>query len=99
MVAPWLNALALASLAIALACAAYILVDVVRRPQRMAIMNWVWPITALYAGPLAVGVHRLEQSVGETARRGRYGECDALRRRLLARRHHRGIGHPFAHGI
>jgi hypothetical protein len=54
MVAPWLNALAIASLWIALACALYVLVDVVRHPQGMAIMNWVWPITALYAGPLAV---------------------------------------------
>jgi hypothetical protein len=54
MVAPWLNALAIASLLIAVVCAAYILVDVVRHPQRMAIMNWVWPITALYAGALAV---------------------------------------------
>jgi hypothetical protein len=54
MVAPWLNALAVASLVVAFACALYILIDVVRRPQRMAIMNWVWPITALYAGPLAV---------------------------------------------
>jgi hypothetical protein len=54
MVAPWLNALAIASLLIAVVCAAYILVDVVLHPQPMAIMNWVWPITALYAGPLAV---------------------------------------------
>ncbi|MGA7746366.1 MAG: DUF4396 domain-containing protein [Candidatus Aquilonibacter sp.] len=54
MTAPWLNALAIASLVIAFACAAYIIIDVMRRPQRMAIMNWVWPITALYAGPLAV---------------------------------------------
>jgi hypothetical protein len=28
--------------------------DVIRNPQRMAIMNWVWPITALYFGPFAV---------------------------------------------
>ena len=54
MVAPWLNALAIASLWISLACALFVLVDVVRYPQGMAIMNWVWPITALYAGPLAV---------------------------------------------
>jgi hypothetical protein len=29
-------------------------VDVVRHPQKMAVMNWVWPITALYFGPFAL---------------------------------------------
>src|SRR5271156_3968067 len=50
----WLQVIAWLSLATALLCAGGILVDVVRHPQRMAVMNWVWPITALYAGPLAV---------------------------------------------
>ena len=65
MVAPWLNALAIASLIIAFACAAYVLLDVLRRPQRMAIMNWVWPITALYAGPLAVWAYRAWANASE----------------------------------
>jgi hypothetical protein len=50
----WLQVLAWISLVSAMVCAAFLLVDVVRHPQKMAIMNWVWPITALYAGPLAV---------------------------------------------
>lgn len=29
-------------------------IDVVRHPQKMAVMNWVWPITALYFGPFAL---------------------------------------------
>jgi hypothetical protein len=29
-------------------------VDVMRHPQKMAVMNWVWPITALYFGPFAL---------------------------------------------
>ena len=36
------------SIAIAIACAITIAVDEVRRPQRMGIMNVVWPVTALY---------------------------------------------------
>lgn len=54
MIPPWLDILALAMLFCGLASAAIILVDVVRHQQHMAIMNWVWPITGLYAGPLAL---------------------------------------------
>ena len=36
-----------------------ILLDVLRRPQPMAIMNLVWPITGLYAGPLALWAYQL----------------------------------------
>jgi hypothetical protein len=35
-------------------CAIIIVVQIIRDPQHMMIMNFVWPITALYAGPLAV---------------------------------------------
>lgn len=28
--------------------------DVTRHPQKMAIMNWVWPITGLYFGPFTL---------------------------------------------
>ncbi|MBE7217337.1 MAG: DUF4396 domain-containing protein [Caulobacteraceae bacterium] len=45
---PSLVLAASASLALALACAAFIAVDEVRRPQRMWIMNLVWPLTALF---------------------------------------------------
>lgn len=38
----------LASLGIAVACACAILIDEVRRPQKMAVMAWVWPLTALF---------------------------------------------------
>ena len=57
MVPAWLNALAVASLIVAALCAALVVIDLVRFPQPMAIMNWVWPITALYGGPLAVWVY------------------------------------------
>jgi hypothetical protein len=36
------------------ACAMIIAADKWRHPQHMAIMNLVWPIAGLYAGPLAL---------------------------------------------
>lgn len=39
---------------LAIGCAGWMVMDELRRPQPMAIMNWVWPITALYAGPLGL---------------------------------------------
>jgi hypothetical protein len=51
---PPLIALAWISLVVAVVCSAIIAIDLLRRPQRMWIMNVVWPITALYAGPLAI---------------------------------------------
>ena len=51
----WLTALAWVSLALAFATAAAIAVDILARGyrQRMAIMEIVWPVTALYLGPVA----------------------------------------------
>jgi hypothetical protein len=60
----WLTVVAWLSVVVALLCAAALLVDVLRHPQPMTIMNWVWPITALYGGPLAVWVYvRLGRAV------------------------------------
>jgi hypothetical protein len=51
----WLTILAIVSLSIAGLCAAWIALDIVRgRRQHMAIMNVVWPVTALYSGPLGL---------------------------------------------
>lgn len=50
-----LHAIAVVSLAVSLVCAAAIALDIARGcRQPMAIMNAVWPITALYAGPIAL---------------------------------------------
>lgn len=35
-------------------CSLVILADIIRHPQKMMIMNIVWPVTGLYAGPLAL---------------------------------------------
>lgn len=49
---PWLHLAALASLALACACAVFIVFDEMRRPQKMWIMNLVWPLTALFGSVL-----------------------------------------------
>ena len=50
----WFDILSGAYLGLSFACAAFVLIDEFRRPQKMMIMNVVWPLTALYGGPLAV---------------------------------------------
>ncbi len=52
----WLQVLAWAALATAFGCAAVIAADILLRRHRqpMRIMEVVWPVTALYLGPLAV---------------------------------------------
>ena len=55
---PWLGALAWVSVILCLACAALIAFDEQRRPQKMKIMNLVWPLTALYMGPAALFMYR-----------------------------------------
>ena len=49
---PALHILSIASLAIALFCAVIITLDELRCPQRMWIMNLVWPLTALFGSLL-----------------------------------------------
>ena len=51
----WLILLSWVSLALALACALVIALDLARgHRQQMWIMNVVWPVTALYSGPLGL---------------------------------------------
>lgn len=50
----WLETVAVISLGLAVLCVLIILIDVMRHPQKMAIMNVVWPITGLYFGPLSL---------------------------------------------
>ncbi len=62
---PWLTPVAWLAVSVGVASAVVVVVDIiVGRRQRMWIMNLVWPLTALYAGPLAlwayfsIGRHR-----------------------------------------
>jgi len=56
MIPGWLTAVSWVFVGLALLCAAAILYDVYGRGyrQRTSVMNLVWPITALYLGPLAL---------------------------------------------
>jgi hypothetical protein len=49
-----LQTIAWISLAIAFLCAAIIVVDEIRHPQKMMVMNFVWPLTALYLSVFAL---------------------------------------------
>lgn len=61
----WLHILAWAYLAVCLACALCLLIHTLLRPQKMAIMGVVWPVTALYLGPVAVAMYRKALPVSE----------------------------------
>lgn len=50
----WFEALASVALGVSLLCSLYLIVAVMRHPQKMAVMNWVWPVTAHYFGPVAI---------------------------------------------
>ncbi|HEY8902497.1 MAG TPA: DUF4396 domain-containing protein [Chthoniobacterales bacterium] len=51
----WLTVLAIVSLLLGILCAIWIAIDIAAgHRQHMWIMNIVWPITALYSGPLAL---------------------------------------------
>lgn len=54
----WLTVLAWISLLVALVCAIWVIVDLRRHPQPMKIMNLVWPITMLWAGPIGIWAYQ-----------------------------------------
>lgn len=82
----WLHALGVVSLASAVVCAAVLIVALVRHPQPMWIMNLVWPITALYFGPLAVWWYiRL-------GRAGHHHEARPFRQTVIVETTHCGAG-------
>lgn len=69
--AQWLNLLAGSSLILAAACTMIIAADLLWFPhhrQRMWIMNLVWPVTALYAGPIGLWAY---VRVGRLSSRGK----------------------------
>ncbi|MEO8317234.1 MAG: hypothetical protein ABI561_02820 [Bradyrhizobium sp.] len=48
MVPPWLHDLSIGFLLLGLACAIVIAIDECYHPQKMWIMNLVWPLTAMF---------------------------------------------------
>lgn len=58
MVPTWLHLTSWFFVLLGLACAAYIAFDVRRHPQHMKIMNYVWPLTALFGNVIMVAFYR-----------------------------------------
>lgn len=54
MVPAWLTILSWVSVAVGIGCAAFIVMDLKRHPQHMTIMNYVWPLCALFGHVLLV---------------------------------------------
>ncbi len=60
----WLVALSVTSLLLAAGCAVWMAADVWRRPQQMAVMNVVWPVTALFGSVAALWFYRRHGRAG-----------------------------------
>jgi hypothetical protein len=54
MIPAWLHALSTLALLVGFVCALIIAIDVTRHHQHMGIMNVVWPVVGLFAGPIAL---------------------------------------------
>ena len=71
MIPSWLHILSVLSLVVGFISAAIIALDVWRRPQHMWIMNVVWPVTALFAGLLAlIGYYAYGRAPAHSAAHG-----------------------------
>jgi hypothetical protein len=53
----WLEQAARGFILISLVCALAAVADLFRRPQKMWIMNLVWPLTVLYSGPIGLWLY------------------------------------------
>lgn len=54
MIPYWLDVLSIGALMLGAVSALTVFIDITRHPQHMWVMNLVWPISGLYAGPLAL---------------------------------------------
>ena len=52
MIPGWVEAASVALLAVGVGCALYMAWEMVRHPPKLAVMRFVWPLCALFAGPL-----------------------------------------------
>lgn len=53
----WLQDVSVISLSVGFACAVLISIDELRRPQKMWIMNLVWPLTSLFGSIIWLGLY------------------------------------------
>lgn len=70
----WLTVVSWISIAVAVASAAWLVVEQIRHPQRMWIMDLVWPITALYMGPFAIWAYGRMGAPARSMRRKSFSE-------------------------
>lgn len=61
----WLHILACTYISVCLICALALAIHTLIRPQKMAVMSLVWPITALYMGPVAIALYLRSLPVSE----------------------------------
>jgi len=82
MVPEWLHLLAVVSLVLAGLCALVIAADELKNPQKMWIMNVVWPVNALYFGPVGlwayyvIGRKSAKKRMEEMQEDGKMGDKD-----------------------
>jgi hypothetical protein len=86
--APTLNFISWIAVAAGIGCAAVVAVHAWRHPQHMWIMDIVWPVTALYSGPLGLAAYwrfgRLSTREAFAAARRRQSEPPSQRKSLTA---------------
>lgn len=58
MIPSWLHFVACICIGVGLASALLLAFQVWRKPEQMAVMNWVWPLVGLFGGPLAIWLHK-----------------------------------------
>jgi len=92
-----LEMIAWVSLASALASALIIAVDEFRRPQKMWIMNVVWPLTALYFSIFAVMVYFLHRSSDDPRRMEKMSQTEMAEHQR--QRKEEGRRNPSRHQI
>lgn len=83
----WFHLLSTAALALGAVCALVVLIDVIRHPQQMRVMNVVWPVTALFGTVLIVWGY---------FRYGRASSQEAMRRAKREGREKPAKSQPFA---
>ncbi|MGR3909589.1 DUF4396 domain-containing protein [Burkholderia sp. SR8] len=71
---PWLHALSVVWIAIGMTCAAVVAIDEAKHPQKMWIMNLVWPLTTLFGTvPWLAGYYAWGRAVSNDPPRGAAG--------------------------
>lgn len=60
----WLHLLSILSLTIAGLCSLWVSRDLLRRPEKMAVMNWVWPLVMLFGSVLWLVLYRRARTEG-----------------------------------